>query len=131
MNNTTNNDINMQKYYEFRKAIRENLYSNKSLLDDLCCRILEIRDKYRYVESISIAIQEYSIEVELTEGTDFDKMDNIINKIGSAIGTFLFNSSHLLPDDIRFDKEFESFIDSDNFVFCDIYSVGSTIKFNL
>ena len=124
------NEIQMSKYYEFRKAIR-NLYDNDTKIGDLCCKILEIRDKYRYVESITTSIQEYNIDIELENGTDQDKKEKILTKVADAVGRYLVDNQTLLDPSIYNDPEFELFIESDNYIFCDIYVVGNSIKFTL
>ena len=123
-------DIQMKKYYEFRKAIRM-LYDNDTLIGDLCCKILEVRDKHRFVESINVSIQSYYIEVELSEGTTDEKRQMIIDKICTEIGYYISNNAYLLPDNIKNDPDFELFVDSENFVYCDICPVGNSIKISL
>lgn len=120
----------MNKYYEYRKAIRT-LYDNDTLIGDLCCKVLEIRDKYRFVESITTEIQNYSIEVEVSEGTTDEDKGKVINKIASAIGYFISDNTYTLPPEIRNDPEFDMIIESDNFIYCDISMVGNSIKFLL
>ena len=123
-------EIQMKSYYEFRNAVRK-LYDTDVQIGDLCCKILEVRDKYRYIESINVSIQDYIINVELTSGTDDDKKAKVIDKIGSLIGYYLSDNQDLLPADIRNDPGFEIFLESENFIYCDIYVVGDSIRFTL
>lgn len=123
--------LQMKKYYDFRIAIRGALYSNDTLIGDLCCKILEIRDKYRFVESLSVAIQDFLIEIEVEEDTDIEKKKMIVEKICTQIGYFISNNINKLPDNIRNDPDFETFIDSENFIYCDTCMVGNSIKITL
>ena len=123
-------EIQMKRYYDFRNAVRK-LYDTDVQTGDLCCKILEVRDKYRYVESITASIQDYSIEVELAPDTSDEKKSNIIDRIGSLIGYYLSDNQDLLPPDIKNDPEFEVFLESENFIYCDIIVVGDSIRFNL
>jgi len=117
-------------YYYFRKAIRE-LYKNDVQTGDLCCKILEIRDKYRYVESISVALQDYTIEVEFTPGTEEDKKLVILDKIATLIGYYISDNQDLLPSEVKNDHKFEIFLESENHMYCDICLIGDTLTFNL
>ncbi len=123
--------IEMTKYYNFRKEIHK-LYENDAQnAGDLCCSILEIRDKYRSVESIDLKIQEYSINVELSEGTSETKKQEVATRIAKSIGYYIINNRSLLDPEIDNDPDFETFINSDNMLFCDIMIIGDTINFNL
>jgi len=125
------NTMNMADYYNYRKAIRT-LYDNDvNQCGDLCVKLLEIRDRYRCVNMINIAIQSYSIEVELAEGTSPNKRLEIINKICTSIGTFLVNNRQNINPEYSNSEEFDKFLNAPNYVFCDIALVGNIISITL
>lgn len=125
------NTMSMADYYNYRKAIRS-LYDNDvNQCGDLCVKLLEIRDKYRCVNMINIAIQSYSIEVELAEGTSSNKRMEIINKICNSIGTFLVNNRQSINPEYSESDEFDKFLNAPNFIFCDIAVVGNNIQITL
>ena len=123
------NVITMASYYNFRKAFRSLYDHDVNQCGDLCVKLLEIRDKYRCVNMINIAIQSYSVEVELADGTSPEKRLEIINKICTSIGIFLVNNRDKIecnnPDDL------DKILNAPNFVFCDIACVGNIISITL
>lgn len=125
------NSIEMSKYYNFRKEVRKLYQNDVQNIGDLCCKILEIRDKYRSVESIELKLQEYTINVELSENTSATKKQEIISKIALVIGYYIVNNRILLDESINNDPDFEIFINSNNMIYCDIIVVGNSITFNL
>lgn len=125
------NSIEMSKYYNFRKEVRKLYQNDVQNTGDLCCKILEIRDKYRSVESIELKLQEYTINVELSENTSATKKQEIISKIALVIGYYIVNNRILLDESINNDPDFEIFINSNNMIYCDIIVVGNSITFNL
>lgn len=125
------NSIEMSKYYNFRKEVRKLYQNDAQNIGDLCCKILEIRDKYRSVESIELKLQEYTINVELSENISATKKQEIISKIALVIGYYIVNNRILLDESINNDPDFEIFINSNNMIYCDIIVVGNSITFNL
>lgn len=112
----------MRDYYKMRQKVRE-LYSVGAMINpkvnDLCSSVLQIRDKNRCVESIKVDTLNYYIEVEIEEGTDYEKclkvkdsitktIDDYINENIDSIGGY--NGNTKLYDDV---------------------SVGTYIRFNL
>ena len=121
----------MKDYYNFRKEIR-NLYKNDvNQCGDLCVKLLEIRDKYRCVNLINIAIQTFSVDVELADGTSVNKRNEIIGKICNSIGTFLVNNRNSINPEYANSDEFDKFLNAPNYIFCDIICVGNTISITL
>ena len=126
-----NETIDMHKYYAFRTEIRKLYDHDVNQCGDLCCKILEIRDKHRCINSIDIDISGYSIKVTLADGTSENKVQEIMNKIATAIGYFIvLNRSNIDPA-INDDPDFETFINAPNYIFCDIIRVGQIIQFSL
>jgi hypothetical protein len=125
------NVMTMKDYYNFRKEIR-NLYKNDvNQCGDLCVKLLEIRDKYRCVNLINIAIQTFSVDVELADGTSVNKRNEIIGKICNSIGTFLVNNRNNINPEYANSDEFDKFLNAPNYIFCDIICVGNTISITL
>lgn len=126
-----NKNIEMTKYYNFRKEIHK-LYKNDVINSgDLCCKVLEIRDKYRCVDSINISIQTYSITVYFEHDTDDNKKLEIIDKIGKCIKKYINDNLSLISEEITKDPDFELFLLSENKIFCDIISLGDSVQFCL
>lgn len=118
--------MEMESYYKCRKAIRE-LYKHDTDNGDLYSRIFELRDKYRYVTSVSIETENYSIYFELADGTSQDKINNLKAQILSRISEYLISNKDNI--DIE-DKNYLSlFLANNNF--CDFYIVGNSIHVNL
>ena len=123
--------IDMQKYYNFRTALRKLYDNDTTMCGDLCCKVLEIRDKYRSVESVSIDIRGYNISVIIADGTSESKVQEIMSKIATAIGYFIVNNRNSVEPSINNDPDFDTFINAPNFIFCDIVRVGYTVTFTL
>lgn len=117
------------KYYNLRKEIRK-LYKNDTRLNgDICSRILEVRDKYKCVESISVALGEYLISIDLAKGTPYTKADEVANVIWNRLAEFIIsNKSELNIED---EAEFDIFTNPENFLFCDFTILGDSITFYL
>lgn len=120
---------NMSDYYKIRKEIHK-LYDNDvQMTGDICSRVLEIRDKDKSVEYIKVALKDYSIDIELAEGTTEETKKKVVDKIANRIGVFISSNQDKL--NIENKDEFNNMMESESFSFCDISSVGNSIKFNL
>lgn len=125
---------NMDTYYSFRKDVHK-MYDNDVVLsnptsNDLCSRILEIRDKNRFINSISASISSYSIEIEVDEGTSSENKQKIIDTVKNRVSEFLADNIHSMGVDNETASEYEKII-SDKNLLCDVNLVGNSIKFNL
>lgn len=119
----------MEKYYKFRKELHK-LYDNDVYsTGDLCSRLLEIRDKEKVVESISVDLASYCVSIELDKDTTLDKKETIINKMRDSIGRYIINNKDTLDSSLIKDPEFESFLCS--YRYCDIITIGQSVTFNL
>ena len=82
----------MNEYYKARQKVRE-LYTLGAAINpkvnDLYSSVLQIRDKNRCVESINIDTTNFSIEVEIEEGTDFDTCLKVKKDISSTIDNYI------------------------------------------
>jgi hypothetical protein len=125
---TDNNTIDMNKYYTFRKEINK-LY-NTSIPDTqkLYSNILQLRDKYKYIECIDIELDYKYISIEFEEGTSDSDRLNIVCKITEYIRDYISSNTNLLDTNIINDKYFNEFINSD---FYDFFCIGNTVRFNL
>ena len=119
--------IDDKRYYELRKEVRK-LYNNDANLEgDLCCSILQIRDKYSFVEGINVSIQDYTITVNMDPQTEGNKVEEILNEIVYKLRAFIRDNINVL--NITDKNEFELFLTRDSF--CDFIIVGTSIKINL
>ena len=119
--------IDDKRYYELRKEVRK-LYDNDVNLEgDLCCSILQIRDKYSFVEGINVSIQDYTITVNMDPQTEGNKVEEILNEIVYKLRAFIRDNINVL--NITDKNEFELFLTGDSF--CDFIIVGTSIKINL
>ena len=118
----------MKEYYMFRQELRK-LYSNDvSMQGDLCGRILQIRDKYKSVNSINVSIQDYNINIDIEPGTSENKQNEIIQKVTSKIKDFIQdNKSSISDKSINVDE----YLNSENNMFCDTHVVGNSVNINL
>lgn len=119
------------RYYDFRKAIHKLYNEEASSKDDLCSKILEIRDKEKCVESISIFLEGYNIDVNLADNTDETKKQKVINRIGNCIGRYIVDNMGVLGEDITEDPEFDEYLNSPSYNFIDIYLIGNTVHISL
>lgn len=118
--------MTMSEYYDFRYRLKD-LYKNDTIAGDLACKVLEIRDKNRCVNSINVSIQEGGIIVEFDQKTPEKKRTDIVNKIQNSIGRFIVDNQ----DKISISQDsFDQIINNGN-SFCDIYSVGDEVTFGL
>ena len=119
--------INDKEYYELRKELRK-LYDNDVNLEgDLCCSILQIRDKYTYVNSINVSLQSYQISVDMDEDTKQEDVINISDLILEKLREFIIKNSTIL--NIKDKNVFDGFIATNSF--CDVIIVGTSIRFLL
>lgn len=119
--------INDKEYYELRKELRK-LYDNDVNLEgDLCCSILQIRDKYTYVNSINVSLQSYQISVDMDEDTKQEDVINISDLILEKLREFIIKNSTIL--NIKDKNVFDGFIATNSF--CDVIIVGTSIRFHL
>lgn len=124
--------MEMQKYYEYRSKIRK-LYDREPYCkNDLCCSLFEIRDKNKCIESVSISLGDYYIEVEFAENTTLDEMIKHTDSILKRIGYFLSSNLDDIPNLSEEDKDHIQFlITSSNHTYCDHMLIGNMLKINL
>lgn len=123
--------MNDDKLYKFRKEIKK-LYKNDVYnTGDLCSKILELRDKYRSVESIKIALDFNQIDVNFVDGTSPTKVMEVKEKIANCIGRYIVGNRNLLDPEINNDDAFDDFLNSGMHWYCDIFVVGTSVRFAL
>ena len=145
MINTTA-DPQMEKYYKFRKEIHKLYDHDVYNTGDLCSKVLEIRDKEKciesakivgirekekYIKSAKIALQSYTINIELAADTTIEKQTEIINKVAKCIGYYIVDNRDKIDPKINEDPLFDTYITSYNPMYCDIIVIGKSITFNL
>lgn len=130
MINTTA-DPQMEKYYKFRKEIHKLYDHDVYNTGDLCSKILGIRDKEKCIESAKIALQSYTINIELAADTTIEKQTEIINKVTRCIGYYIVDNRDKIDPKINEDPLFDTYITSYNPMYCDIIVIGKSITFNL
>lgn len=122
--------IDMEKYYNCRKELTK-LYTNEAAnVGNLACKVLEIRDKNRSVDSINLELQEGRITVEVRPETTAKKKEEIITKITNCIGRYIVDNKSALNQEIAEDSEFNDVI-LDGCNFCEVYNIGDEIIFGL
>ena len=78
----------MDHYYQFRSELK-NLYKHDiNANGDLACKVLEIRDKNRCVNSIEVSIEEGRIVIEFDPKTTDKKRKTITENITESINNF-------------------------------------------
>ena len=118
----------MKEYYQFRQELRKLYKNDVNNNGDLCGQILHIRDKYRSVNSIDVSIQDYSIGIDIEPGTSQNKQNEILSKVVTEIKKFISDNKESIDKDI---VRVEDYLSSKENVFCDIVTVGNSIKINL
>ena len=117
----------MNKYYSFRSDLQD-LYKNDiNANGDLACKVLEIRDKNRCINSMEVSIQDGRIILEFDSKTPEKKRKNITSQISKSISNFIYDNK----DNI---KDYDDFIDNivkNGSSYCDIYTVGDEVTFGL
>lgn len=117
----------MKEYYDMRQNVRK-LYALGPAINprvnDLCSTVLQIRDKNRCVESINIDTNNFTIEVEIEEGTDFDTCLKIKNEISSTIDKYIIDNIYSIDSQESAEKY-------ENAKLYDDLSVGTYIRFDL
>ena len=121
----------MEKYYKFRKEIHKLYDHDVYNTGDLCSKVLEIRDKEKCIESAKIALQSYTINIELAADTTIEKQTEIINKVARCIGYYIVDNRDKIDPKINEDPLFDTYITSYNPMYCDIIVIGKSITFNL
>ena len=121
--------INDKTYYEYRKELHKLYKDDVRMNGDICSRILELRDKNKYIEYIDMAIQDYSISLEVSEDTPEQKVNDIVYEIYTRLAEFIRNNIDQL--DIKDMDEFNNFIDPSNFLLCDVMVLGTSVTFSL
>ena len=124
-------DPHMEKYYKFRKEIHKLYDHDVYNTGDLCSKVLGIRDKEKCIESAKIALQSYTINIELAADTTVEKQTEIINKVAKCIGYYIVDNRDKIDPKINEDPLFDSYITSYNNMYCDIIVVGKSITFCL
>ncbi len=123
-------EINDRKYYEYRKEIHK-LYKNDTRMNgDICSRILELRDTNKFIEYIDMAIQDYSISLEVSEDTPIAKTNEIILEIFTRLSEFIRKNVDELSGITDMD-EFETFTEPSNYLLADVMVLGTSISFSL
>lgn len=130
MVNTTT-DPHMEKYYKFRQEIHKLYDHDVYNTGDLCSKVLGIRDKEKCIESIKIALESYTINIELAADTTVEKQTEIIDKIAKCIGYYIVDNRDKIDPKINEDTLFGGYIASYNHMYCDIIVIGNSITFNL
>ena len=115
-------NVNMKRYYEQRKKVRKLYKHDTSYSGDLCGSLLEIRDKRKYVEIVSVDLQKFNIGIEFTPGTEEDKKEKVVNKVNKCLKSFIENNIN----EIEF-KNSEERIGT--ILFPKLYSVSAIISF--
>ena len=121
--------IDDKKYYELRQEVRKLYKHDTNYEGDLCSRILEIRDKYKCVDSINVSLSDYSISIEFEEGTQPNKIDNIVSLVITRLSEFVEANKDDL--NITNKEEFRTFIDPVNYLLCDVIVLGNSAEFCL
>ena len=124
-------DPQMEKYYKFRKEIHKLYDHDVYNTGDLCSKVLGIRDKEKCIESAKIALQSYTINIELAADTTIEKQTEIINKIAKCIGYYIVDNRDKIDPKINEDPSFDTYVTSYNNMYCDIIVIGKSITFNL
>lgn len=117
----------INNYYDMRKAVRE-LYNDPNLTSNLCSRLLELRDKSKNIESLNISTSEYIVEVDFKNRDDKFKDTN---KILKRISEFISDNSSKIKNNISDDENFSMFLNPSYCLFCDMWTVGNSLKINL
>ena len=124
-------DPHMEKYYKFRQEIHKLYDHDVYNTGDLCSKVLGIRDKEKCIESAKIALQSYTINIELAADTTAEKQTEIIDKIARCIGYYIVDNRDKIDPKINEDPLFDTYITSYNPMYCDIIVIGKSITFNL
>ena len=124
-------DPHMEKYYKFRQEIHKLYDHDVYNTGDLCSKVLGIRDKEKCIESAKIALQSYTINIELAADTTAEKQTEIIDKIARCIGYYIVDNRDKIDPKINEDTLFSGYITSSNHMYCDIIVIGNSITFNL
>ena len=122
------NTINMDVYYIIRSEFRK-LYNDVTTQGDLYGSVLGIRDKNkRYINTAAIDTGDYSIYIELVENiTDKNKLA-MINQVTEAIRTYLLNNIDKIYNSIpQYKNDALRIINSQNYAFCDVSTIGNNI----
>lgn len=132
MNNITKEipevNTDMSRYYDLRKKVRTLYNSNTKVnprINDFCSKILQLRDKHRCIESINIDTNNFIVELELEDGTSFDKWNKIYNQLHNIVNNYISNNIDGVSDDnddIEYAKSARLY---------DEICVGNYIKINL
>lgn len=91
---------NMNQYYIYRKIIQQ-LYVNDTLYGDLAGSLLGIRERLSSIDSMSLKIQELTINIELAHDTEkhFDNINEVMSMITSTINTYIINNINFVTDE--------------------------------
>lgn len=129
MNDKTNSE-NLTYYYNKRKEIR-NLYNNdvriNPRINDLFSRILQIRDKYDCVESISLDVVNFQIEADIDPDTNEESIEKVKSNIIKELDDYIWSNKNLIGVDSF--EEVEKFQSIPKLY--DDVSIGNNIKINL
>lgn len=125
MNPANKANVDMNAYYTFRKEIRK-LYEHDTYYGDLAGQLLHIRDKYKAILSMGLAIQNFEITIELSANTEEKIKSKISNAVEDKIKEFILNNKKELNME---NSVIDYWVNSYQFV--DIVIVGDSITFNL
>jgi hypothetical protein len=122
-----NTNLSMDHYYQFRSELK-NLYKyDTSANGDLACKVLEIRDKNRCVNSIEVSIDEGRIIIEFDPKTNEKKRKSITYSITESINNFIMDNRAKINID---DEDFNKLVNNKSCC-CDVYAVGDQVTFGL
>ena len=135
MNNEVVKRVPMKDYYLHRKEIQK-LYRNDCMYGDLAGALLGVRESNKYIDSMSLEIQDYRIRIELVQGKNDDenreilsKVDKIFSRIGRIINTYIVNNIDRVTDEDTA-KEIVSNIDKGH-EYYDISHIGNMVEITL
>ena len=122
-----NSSLGMDRYYQFRSELK-NLYKHDmSANGDLACKVLEIRDKNRCVNSIEVSIDEGRIIIEFDPKTNEKKRKTITHNITDSINNFIIDNKSKINID---EEDFNKLVNNETCC-CDVYAVGDQVTFGL
>lgn len=120
---------NMKPYYDMRMKVRE-LYATgvqtNPRANDLCSEILQLRDKDKAIESIDIDTIQFTIEIELEEGSSVKKNEDIVDKVSNIIDNYIDDNIGSIDGIKRAEIE-----RAHNSKLYDSLTVGNFIRFTL
>jgi hypothetical protein len=80
---------------------------------------------------MEIELDNFTVTLEFNTEATKEEIKNITIKVANTIGRYIIDNRKRLPISVNIDPEFDSFMNSDNMLFCDIITVGNIVKINL